>query len=544
MKERIGSRLVWLAGLILAGLLIAAACTGGDDGDGEATETAAPTETEEPDSDEVQASGTGLIGGLPQYGFGAAVSNSYWYSRYNLGNLTAMSGLGVTFAPSMDAIQAMVQMVDQGPEDGEHVTVPENPALLQAVFAGGDPRFVNAFNGNPGDFTNWRWDPAKMDTTLTPSAQAQTIIKEVEWAKFFNSVVWAGAVTDDFGAMDRFKGLVLFTEAKMQARFALENLRNPDGLFVAGSRFDDGTVTVVDDTVGAGDQYQMLQALSDLRMVLQNPDAYNNVYTDADALASIGAATDELFGKVRGLSPSGVEELALGAQATAWFAATTQDAALQSQALELLGDLGDQLINVDRADIPDRAKAVRGLLEAARVLDEQKYRDAALADLDAIIDAYHTETGSFEGVDTLSVWEVGDILGALDSALVNGGSDTDRTSLQRTFAGFFEAAVNLGGLLQAVIPKEMEASPFELERVTDDLFFAYPTIPTPDKAGGPYGTAAVDASEITFDEDSGTWLVSDRMFHTAGAMHASNEMFWTFSGTGFPQVELLGAGGS
>jgi hypothetical protein len=34
------------------------------------------------------------------------------------------------------------------------------------------------------------------------------------------------------------------------------------------------------------------------------------------------------------------------------------------------------------------------------------------------------------------------------------------------------------------------------------------------------------------------------MFHTAGAMHASNEMFWTFAGTGFPQVELLGAGGS
>ena len=100
--------------------------------------------------------------------------------------------------------------------------------------------------------------------------------------------------------------------------------------------------------------------------------------------------------------------------------------------------------------------------------------------------------------------------------------------------------MNIGGLLQARIPKQMEASPFELERITNDLLFAYPSIPAIMAAGGPNGTAAVHASRIAFDMDAGQWRVTDRRFDTAAAMDTSNEMMWAFGlVSGFPTIDQV-----
>lgn len=522
-------RTLLLTSVATIGIVIFAACGDGDDDGGQPQASPPAGAAVNPNS--------GLQGGLAEFDIDAVTWNSYWYSRYNLGTLAMMSGLGVTFEPPVEAVQAMVQMVDQGPEDGEHVVMPKNAALLRAVFAGGDAQFVAAPNGDPTDLSNYRWDPAKMDTTLTPSAQAQAIIKEVEWAKFFNGG-WAGGVTDAFGAMDRFKGIVLFAEAKQQADFALQNLRNEDGLFIASARFSDDQVVPEDASVQAGDQYQMLQALADLHMVLQRPELYNGIYADDEFRDLVGQAADELFAKVVDLEPSGVAELSLGTQALTWFAATTEDDDLREQALGELRSLGDELAAAPRAGTVERAVAIRGLVESGRVLGEAAHLDAAAEDFQALLDAYDPATGSFADVSTLSNWQVGDILGALNTLRLNAGDAVQEDEVERTLIGFFEAVINKGGLMQAVIPKEMEASPFELERVTNDLFFAYPGIPTPDAAGGPYGSAAVDAGELRFDAGAGRWEVSDRRFDTAGAMHTSNEMLWTFGFiSGFPTVE-------
>jgi hypothetical protein len=449
-----------------------------------------------------------------------------------------MSGLGPTFAPPMEMVMAMVAAVDQGPDEGEHVMLPGNPALLRAVYAGGDPRFVAASNGDPMDLSNFRWDLAQADTTLLPAAQAQTIIKEIEWAKFFNNPGWSGPVTNDFGAQDRFKGVVMFALAKQQVSFALANLRDADGLFVAASELDGDTVQVIDATIHAADQYQMLQALSDLRWLLQHAERYNGVYTDPATLADVGAAADALFLAARALEPGNLQATALAAQAAAWYAAAADDAALQDEALVWLAELGVALDAAPREGVVDHARAARGLLEVARVLDDAGSQAAARADLEAILGAYDAALGNFAGLTTIADWEVGDILGALNSGLVNGGRDLDRLAVQQTYAGFFEATVNLGGLLQSVVPKQLEASPFELERFRDDLAFAYPGIPAMPEAFGPFGTAAVHASELTFDADAGRWTVSNREFRTADAMHTSNEMFWTFGlVSGFPTVE-------
>lgn len=475
---------------------------------------------------------TALRGGLAGFDAAAVSWNSYWYSRYNLGNLVMMSGLGVPFMPDMKDVAAMVRMVDRGPASGEHVTLPKNPALLQAVFAGGDPTLANAFNGDPGDFANWRWK-GTTSPAITPSATAQTIIKEVEWAKAFNSGGWAGKVTDSFGAMDRFKGIVLFAEAKMQVAYALKNLRAPNGLFVAAAVPAGNGVRITDPATRIGDQLQMLQAIADVHQVLHNPERFNSVYGDEAFHKVVAREADALVAAVASQAPESIRDLGLGTQAVTWYAAVGHDAGLRARALELLRSWGDRLVASKPGDAVERAQAIRGLLETGRILGDARYLDAAAAAFRGLAADYDPATGYFHSRKQLSVWEVGDIIGALNGLGRFKPVGVEGAQVSRIQVGFFEAAINRSGLQQSAPPKDTEASPFEQQRVTKDLFFAYPGIPTPDKAG----RAAVNAAAIGFDEATGRWSVTDPGFDTAGSMHAANEQLWIFGlADGFPEV--------
>ncbi len=439
MKDILNNRLflpLILAIAVVVGFVVAS--TGGGDNDGD--QAISDDSASEITAEVLGPGSSGLRAGLAEFDFPTLTWNGYWYSRYNLGSLVMMSGLGVTFMPDMEAVMAMVAAVDQGPEDGEHVTVPKNPALLQAVYAGGDPAFTQAFNGDPMDLANWRWDSAGMDHTITPSSQAQTIIKESQWAKFFNSPSWSGAVTDDFGAMDRFKGMVLFAEAKMQANFALTQMRNADGLFVAAVQHHDGTTTVTDPTVNVSDQFQMLQALADIHSVLHNPADYNDVYGDEDTHAMIAQAADDLLRAIAALEPESIRDSSLGAQAMVWYASTTHDADLRQQGLDLLADYGDSLVGSSPADVVERAQAVRGLAEAGRISGETEYLDAAAALFREMADEYNVATGYFKSRTELTNSEVGDIIGALNTLFRHVGDRVDRDELQRVGGGEPERA--------------------------------------------------------------------------------------------------------
>lgn len=531
--------------LVLALALVTAACTIDDNTD--APDTTAPananatTTTESALSPAAPIPTTPVVStlsdALPGFDMDAVAWEGYWYSRYNLGNLVMMSGLGLGFMPPMEGVMAMVAAVDQGPEAGEHVMLPANPALLKAVYAGGVPEFAAPFNGDPGDLSNFRWDAAAMDTRLLPAAQAQTIMKEVEWAKLFNNGGWAGGVTEDIGAMDRFKGMVMFASAKTQAGFALENLTNADGLFFAAGETDaNDNITVVDDAIVVSDQYQMLQALSDVLLVLRAPEDFNSVYGDDAFLAMLGPAVDELFDAVVKLTPSTILDYDLGAQAMAWYAAATTDGGRRTAALDALEEFGEALVAATRSNVLDRARTIRGLLESARVSGNVTHLTAALDDFAALQAAYDPAMGAFAGLDEMTTWDVGDVLGALNSLRFNTGDAAVRRAAEEILVGFFEATINKGGLMRAVVPKEMEASPFEIERLPKDVYFGYPGIPMPGEAGGVYGSAAVDVAAIRFDPTAG-WSVADSGFVTSATMHASNEMFWLWGfQSGFPLV--------
>ena len=344
----------------------------------------------------------------------------------------------------------------------------------------------------------------------------------------------AGTVEDDFGAFDRFKGLVLFTEAKMQAKFALDHLHDADGLFVP-ARVVDGEVVAFNEAAAPYDQYVMVMALADVLSVLDHADRWQDVLRDDATAEMLHGELDRLYALVsRIVAPQTVADLAWAARADVWFASVTRDFGLQQLALANLRARGDALLELSAEGPVEHAQRLRGLIEAGRVLDDSRYTAAAEEDFAAIETAFDQRTGSLDGVATLRANEVADIVGALNAVDRFGPPAVDTARVSAVLVPFYKAVINIGGMQLSAPPREMAAAPFELERLAGcDECFAYQTVPTPMAAGG---VAPVTATAVSFDD--GRWSVSDQRFDTHAAMYLANEDIWLFGlASGFPQVD-------
>jgi len=471
----------------------------------------------------------GPVNGNPNFDTVAAEEEGYWYSRYNLGNLVMRSGMGDTFMPNAETIKQMMQMVDADPTDGDTVTPPQNAALLKSVYASGKPYYTQQLN--PPDFGTQRWDPATFDTTVTSKALGWTMIKESEWAKQFHVDNHFGTPTDNFGAQWRFVGLALNAEAKMQAQFALQQLKNNQGL-IANS----------DGTVDWGGQWVMLEAFSDLGSLAGAsavPHSATNRYTDPDAAAMFLGAADMLFGALASRQPADIAEYSLAIQGLTWYAANTTNASNQAQAISLISQFGDRLASASPANATENGYAVRGLIEAYRVSGDARYLNTASTAFNALAADYDADHGVFNSQSAYTIDDVAVIMGALNSARFFAGSAIDVSAVETIFTGFFESAVNMSGLQLSVPPVNVAKGTFEQNE--PEIFYGYPGKPLPPMAGGEFGIAPVFATEVQWD--GAQWQVANDNFDTAGAMHASNEFIWFHNDevNGFPEVTVLAA---
>jgi len=461
-----------------------------------------------------------LVGQNPDFDSVAAEEEAYWYSRYNLGHLTMRSGMGEAFMPDEAMVEMMAKAVDADPDDGDTAMPPKGVALLRTVCSGGDPHWTQ--EPNPMDFATMRWDEATFDKTLTGSATGWTIIKELEWAKQFHVDVHFGQPTDSYGAQWRFVGMIMVAMSKMQAQSWM-------------ALHEQGIVQMVDKS----DPYVMLAALSDLAQVLEAetlPHSASNRYRDPEGAALFLAEANKQFDRVKEMPTEGMntKELALAIQGLAWFAAVTHDPDRQAQALQLVTDLGKELIMAKKATAAEKGYAIRGLIEAYRLTGSTMYQLPAVQAFNNLAAEYDPTYGVFTSQSTYTIDDVAAIVGGLNAIKLFG--DTDRTLVEEIFTGFFESAVNLSGLQQAVPPKEASKGAFELDE--PDIFYGYPTLPLPREAGGEYGIAPVFATSVSFDPETESWTAIDRRFDTAGAMHAANEFIWLHHDevNGFPLV--------
>ncbi|MFQ5924458.1 MAG: hypothetical protein ACE5IE_00480 [Dehalococcoidia bacterium] len=451
--------------------------------------------------------------GPPAYDPSAAHSEGYWYSRYNLGHLVMMSGMGVQLMPPMEMVQQMMGMA--GISEG-----PANPYLVQALYSSGDPHLITEFDGDPNNFSNFRWDQAQMDKTVTPQSMGYTMIKEVIWAKSFASDV------EGPDPMNHFRALVLSTEAAAQANFMMTNLKASNGLFVHG--WKEGSVS--DAALTPQDQLVMLWALSELADYASGrynwyaaPLSHSQALALADGLLT--AIVDQTTVAPGFLLSMTTRDLGIALSALAAYASYTQNEDQRSLVVEELipsltaelesrmDDQGKLVADGGYSQAATQGAAINGLIFAFKVTGDASSRDAALnlwGYLETLWDNTASVYAPFPGASsyTYTPRDVADVVAAFNALL--HGLDLD---VEQRFADFLNGAVNLSGLQIA------EGAPTGGGEDED-------TIPDPFHAGGEFGQSPVLATEAAYNVASGEWSITNPRFTTSYAMALSNQMMW------------------
>lgn len=500
-----------LGAVAVAFALGAAACGSGDDpgiaqsgvtdssaDDGAATEDSAPAATVD------LVASSGIDGEDPDFNLSALVWQGYWLSRDHFGPFVMGSGAGIPFEPPMEMMQAAMGMVAQNPDDP--VAIPANLFPLQAVYASADPTLVNdPREFDPLDFEGLRLDPTSFDETVRVRAQAETMLKESQWAHNFADPHF-GTPDGDFGAQQRFMGQMVALLSVMQGQYAMGNLATDSGLYADS----DGTI----DHTG---NWVLLHTFADIAS-LTGGDAANGRYANPEAAPAFANATAGLLEALDGREPETPDEAASAIRALVYVAATHDD--LGDAARERLATIADALAEMEAESVADRGAALAGLVAAGAATGEDDHLAAADEALQALAADFDPTTGVFGSTDTYTVDDVAWVIGGLNSALQQG-VESSRPEAGRMLVAFYEATLSLGGMQLSAPPGKDGAMAGEFEKDLPHENYYHPVnTPPPPMAG--YLT--VPAEEITLGADG--WSVSSDRFVVAGAMHLANELNW------------------
>ena len=310
----------------------------------------------------VAVEGSGILGGDPDVNAGALIWQGYWLSQNHFGPFVMGSGMGIPFMPPMDMMQNAMEMVAQNPADPSQV--PQNMMPLQAVYASGSSGLVNdPRNFDPTDLKAFRLDPSTFEKTIQVRAQAETMLKLTQWAHSFSNLHF-GTPKDDFGALQRFIGMIVAMLSQMQGQYAMENLLDmEDGLY----RDSDGNLDYTGNWV-------MLHTLSDVSLLTREGGRYMN--PDSHPMFE-GAATG-LFKALQARDPESAREAAAAVRALVYRTWTAEDPAIGEAAMLKARSIADgKLVGFTSSDVVEQSAAIAGLISAGIATEDPKYLDAA-----------------------------------------------------------------------------------------------------------------------------------------------------------------------
>lgn len=450
------------------------------------------------------------------------LDQGYWYSRYNLGELTMKSGNGEIFMPEMAQVDMMLKMTS---DSLSQAMAPKNPALLKRVFNTGNPQFSSPDIGDMMDFQANRWETSANQAPLTTyQAFAWTVTKEVEWSKQFNVDAHFGtpggiAVP---GAQERFNGVVLCAEALMQS---MEFMMNP-------------TVFAAPTTEGLA---SALIAISDLSHYLKTKSTHEmSMNRCAQAASMMMKKTPEvisaeflmfadgLYEKLAKENLSTLKDKALTIQALSWYGLANDQK--REEVRTLIKNIARDLTKLKAKDALEQAYLVRAFNDAARITGNAAYTRSFEQALAALVSDHDTKTGIFKSKKTYSTDDVAVILAGLNAGKLFATKGDAATPV---FISFFDTILNKAPM-QISAPAVEGISAYE--RKPDSRLHRSSLLPLPRKTtNGKFGTAPVFAASVTFDGKS--FKVQDDLFDTAGAMHLANEMIWFHNAEvdGFPK---------
>lgn len=513
-----------LFGVAAAVLAVAAACSGG----GSSTSTPTTGATEGPTQAPAVEGTTPSNGGAPaqidfsspsgidgaddEFSFSAMVWQGYWLSRDHFGPLVMGSGMGIPFEPPMEMVTAAMQMV--GSKEPGMPFLPENIFPLQAIFRSGDTALTTDMTKlAPTDFSGLRLDPSTFDQVVGVEGQAQLMLKESQWARNFHDESHFGSPESDFGAQQRFLGMMVSMLAQMQGQYAMTQLMD------AGT----GLYHDSDGTLDYRGNWTMLQTLSDIAGLTGDPSLR---YHNPDSHTMFAMAATQLFTALADRTPETADEFASATRALSYLAWTTDDDATRAAALGRLAEIAADWSDAGRADgsPAERSSALVGLLAAFHATGDNSLLRAVEAHWEALVGDFDAKSGTFTSTSTYSVDDVAWIIGGLNS-LVQAGPDSLRAPAAKMLVAFYEATLDQSGLQLSAPPGKDGAMAGEFEKdLPSVVYYHGRNTPPPPMAGTEFGRLMLPASEISFDD--GTWTVTDTRFESAGGMHLANELNW------------------
>lgn len=175
-----------LAALLVTLGLLAVACGADAPSTPHPVPTSTPTpEIETPTAVNVAFASRGIQGSDSEFNRTALVWQAYCLSRDQFGPFVMASGMGIPFQPPIDPLMEGIAMVAQNSADA--VMIPTNMMPLQAIFASGSVNLLNdPREFEPLDFEAFRLDPESFDTAISVRGQAETILKDSQWARNFH----------------------------------------------------------------------------------------------------------------------------------------------------------------------------------------------------------------------------------------------------------------------------------------------------------------------------------------------------------------------
>ncbi len=525
-----GIRRLALPVIVLVGLgLLAAAC--GDDDDGaSSTPSASPSDvqpTAAPVAIDLVAS-SGIVGGDPDFNLSALTWQAYWLSRDHFGPFVMASGMGIPFEPPMDMLQQAMQMIAQNPDDP--VMIPANMAPLQAIYASGSPTLINdPRDFDPLDFEAFRLDSASFDVTVGVRGQAETMLKESQWAHNFANAHF-GDPEGAFGAQQRFIGMMVALLSQMQGQYAMQELLGDDGLY----HDSDGALDFTANWV-------MLHALSDVAGLTGDRDELNHArFMNPDVHPAFEGAANDLLAALEAREPASADEAAPAVRALVYRAWTADDSAVAERALSRAQAIADeQLVDFTSADVTQQAAAVAGLIATSAATGDTRYRDAADDIFEVLSADFDADHGVFASRSVYSVDDVAWIIAGLNS-LTQLGGDATRGPASKALLAFYESTISVAGMQLSAPPGKDGAMAGEWEKDLPGVVYYHPADTPPPPAAG---KLTVPAGEVTWDGTA--WEVTSDTFVPAGAMHLANELNWIGPHLGsipFPPVTDAGSG--
>lgn len=479
------------------------------------------------------------------------LGQSLWYARCCTVSVSLMSGFGIPYNYDQSRID---KWADEACKISMHCKMPQNVMLLRAVYKKGDPKYLNAYNGDKRDYQNFIWDSSTFKKTITPAAQAYLILDEIMTAKYFYKST--GRDYNEANNCDEKIGtaLMLMKSADIQSQFMSDNLRDHDGLFIpkediSENPFGDAELEEEDDQPDISDQALPMKAFSMLARTLKNPEYA--LFNDEQASSANQKWASELY-EVFQDSPEDIftsktRDLCNVITACVEYYKINANDDVKEYIMKLALELESRIdMSGNLLRLPYDSKltsnatcftAIKSLIEAYKITGIQKFMSSATS-LYNRLDILWNPMDCLYSLDKDDKYkytsrDVGSVIAGLNSLRLFAEGDI-RENAENRLTGFFNSAVN-GSKLMLSSMKPPEAHDFETlyyRSICNGSAagnFCHPDIPQDLETG----IAPVFAKKFTFKSNKRTYDINSKSFYAEYALYAASEMLQM----NYPEIE-------